>query len=638
MKWIDSDIILEDEEEEEVKGSDYYTEVLNKIWSDIPSVAPEDDEEDEEEEEEKVDLVDDETIEFDEAPEPAEEFELIDQETTEPKVEPRKAPKKVYEDPYLVTPTMATITSDQIASNLSEVQRNRIDRLSDLLSSHGVDINNYDPKEVAWRDWPQDDIREYNNLINYLKFDSHDWAKAPAQKEVDPYAMAQVSIDLWPDVAIGDTTIRQAIKDILHTGDPNAWAEAEKGTEKYATLKQLYAATIQYYRMARDKTSQLDVLHFLNEYSEHNSETGTGKPMGLTVGLWKISGTDTYMPLSFKEAERAKKLAKQKKMDQITITRKGKEIPIEPILVDPAEIKPRLSFAPRSGRRVIDDDGWKKPQKVGALNNAIVNLFSSPNFDPKNTDAKIDWEAIANLEAPLNFYVNTSHGIRGNYLLGWEDGKLLKLYRMFRSALPSTARYDDQIRALQDELENTKDEQRRRDINNQIDELQDKIDNPPSPNREEWDRNYANGKPYPTRIISPSDRLEKILGRIGNIYLYKYVGPNPDANKPFVRSPRKMEGLSNYELVGPMKEVVGTGVVGELKKIEDMVDKGHKQLEMQKKGIPEVEESGVELEPDLTEGIITTPAIIIVNGSPFKLRLGDRLIIDNIKEVNSPQK
>ena len=640
MKQLDL-ISEEIEEEEQEDESDEIQSVLDEIWDVIPASRPEDEEE--EEEPEEVDLAGD--IEYDEAPE-VEEFELTDQAPEQPEVA-EKPKKKVFEDPKAIPPTFAILSPDDIASDASPRQRERIDRLSKLLASHNIDINDYDPNNIMWREWPYDDIREYNNLINYIKFDSHDWAVAgPAQKEIDPYAMAQIRIDLWPDVAVGQTTIRQAIVDILHTGNPNAWSEAERGTDKYNTLKSLYAASREYYRTHHDKASQLDNVEFLNEYSEHNSVTPTGVVANLDIGLWKVKGTDKYIPVSFKETERAQEAARKEGRDTISIsrgidpkTKKPRQIPLErPVAM--AEIKGQLSFAPRSNRRVIDNHGWSKAQKVGALNNAIVNLFSSPKFDPymiKKNPQSIDWPTIAGLKTPLEFYNRMSAGVRGNYLLGWEDDQLLKLLRMFTGALPSTARYDDEMRALQQGLEDITNEQRKIDSEKRIEELQGLIDNPPSPNREEWDRNYVDGKSYPPRVASPSETLDSMVRNIGDLYLYKYIGPNPDLYPGLIKNPRKIEkGLENFKYVGPLRDTVALGVVGELKNIEAMVDKARGELKRGDNDIVNVDSPAEEIEGEeeleVTEGIITTPSIIIVNGGPFKLRLGDRLIIDNLKK------
>jgi hypothetical protein len=470
-------------------------------------------------------------------------------------------------------------------------------------------------------------------------------------REVDPYAMAQIRIDLWPDIAFGDTTVRQEIVNLLHTGDKNAWAEAEKGTKKYEILKQLYSASREYYRRHHDKASQLDNMEFLNEYSEYNSETPTGVQEGLMVGLWKIKGTDKYIPLSYKEAELAQKVARQEGRDEIMIargvdpkTKKERLIPIEPVITDPAEIKGRLSFAPRANRRMINNSGWSKAQQVGALNNAIVNLFSSSKFHPKMMKAHpelVDWETIAKLKAPLSFYNRQAVGIRGNYLLGWEDDKLLKLYRMFTSVLPSVSEYEDEKQVLLDELKETTDQQQKALIKDKINKLQEKIDNPPSPNREEWDRNYVNGKSYPARVASPSDQLENMTGNIGNLYLYKYIGPNPELHTALVKSPRKYEKdeLQNYKFIGPLKDIVELGVVGELKKIEDIIDKAREELKRGDKDIVNADSPAEDVENiEVTEGIVTSPATIMVNGNPFKLHFGDRLIIDNVKKTNSQQK
>lgn len=629
-------VILEDDREEielsdEDKSdneSDKEVDILDRIWAEIPESRPDDNEE----EEEEIDLV-----EYDGEEEP-EEFEF-GTEPVQEKPSPTKSPK-VYEDSATIPPVLAVLDRSDV-EGASATQQARIDRLSALLKEHGIDINDYDPRTINWGEWSTDDIREHNNLINYIKFDVSEWSKSVNLKEVDPYAMAQVRIDLWPDVAIGDTTVRQAIKDLLHNGDPNAWSEAERGTQKYESLQKLYAISREYYRRNHDKATQLDNIDFLNEYSEYNSETPTGVESSLLVGLFKIKGTDKYIPVSFTEIEKARQNARQNGAEEITITRAGadgksRQIPVEPVLTDPAEIKGRLSFAPRSGRRMLHNDNWSKPQKVGALNNAIVNLFSSPSFHPavmKKNPHLVDWETIAKLQKPLSYYNRMAAGVRGNYLLGWEDDALLKLYRMFASVLPSVSRYDDEIRSLQSELEHTKDEQRAKDIQKKIDELQDLIDNPPSPNREEWERNYVAGKSYPARVASPADQLENMSKNLGDVHLYRYVGPHPDLHREIIRSPRKIEGLQNYKYIGPMQDIIELGVVGELKKVEKMVDKAREELQRSTKDKKEEFDKS-----KVMEGTITSPVTIMVNGGPFKLHFGDRLIIDNVKKANFHQK
>lgn len=563
-------------------------------------------------------------------------------------IAPQKPRKRRAETQRSIKPLFIKLDK----SDNKPIHSDKIRRLNELLENYGVDINNYNPTSVDWSEWEDKDIKEYNTLISAIKFQSVDWSSTASLKDVDPYAMSQVDFDLWPDISVTivengkkiETTLKSALAKLLFgakidpqtnkpevdkdgniVGNVNEWANAERNTEEYENLKRIYAASREYYRNNVDKTSQLRNLDFLNQYSELNSETPLGVKSGMIVGLWRLKGTDVYVPIAMDETERLQKEARKRGQKNITITRKvvengettTKTFTLVPVLSDPAGIKARLSFAPRSGRRVYDNQGWSKAQKVGGLNNAIANLFSGSPFINNDQD-RIDWATVAELEQPIDEYIRLTRENRGNYLLGWEDYALLKLVRMFTSVLPSTKRFDDLNNDLRRRLKTATTPEEKLKIEDQINKNQEKIDRPSSPNREEWDKNFAAGVEYPARILSPSNQLEFALDNIDDVYLYINNGD-------IVESPLKNEeGFGNYKYIGPAKNIIKQGVASKIKEIKNIIDLTKKETKK------EIKKENLE-QDFVEEGFITSPATIIINGNPFKLRYGDKLIMDNAK-------
>jgi len=687
------------------------------------------------------------------------------------------------------------------------------ERLVELFKKHGIDLYDsairwdewsQDKIKEYWGNWSQDEIKEYNLLIHELEYESPDLSGVDSFEDVDPYALAQINLNLWPNIAYKGTTVRKRIEQLLHKrNDPNSWAcvtfdegRAVKDEAKYDELKQLYHITRDYYKVHKDKQSQINNVKFWNEYSEYNSVTPTGVKSGMLIGVCKIvaqtdkiaydvkvdyankdiwhaiSGNYTTVLIDELTGD-AEKIKENGKIRYVISREQPNDMKVlfklEPILTEPAELKALLSFAPRSGRRVVDNEAWTKAQKVGALNNAIVNLFSNRAFLPHNIKANpeaIDWNTVYKLKDPINYYVAQAK----QHLLSWEDEELLKFYRMFASVLPSIGRFRNQMEPVLEKLSriqkleaiaekygidnpskpewlayeleasyeqtpySVEDVHNDHDMWKRIDELdeecvkhigneeykaelvaerdrlQELVDNPMSPNKEEWDRNYVNGKESPFKIATLKE-LPKLATGVDDLYMYEYVGKYPSLRPPFMISTIKTENLENYELVSgePMKEVIDVGVVGELENIskilgqaqakmkesykeakgpllsllkrkmanfEQMFAKHNRSLsdlamsgdvnytswdeESQRKYVkltdhfggyakptggaaeeePEAEpEEKKIIKPNLAEeGFVTTPSVILVNGTPFKLRVGDRLIIDNVSADNSQQK
>jgi len=113
-----------------------------------------------------------------------------------------------------------------------------------------------------------------------------------------------------------------------------------------------------------------------------------------------------------------------------------------------------------------------------------------------------------------------------------------------------------------------------------------------SPNLEEWESNWANSVEYPLGTNMGGDELHRM-------------------------APSKKQDRT-------LLYVITTGIDN----LTDTVAQAKEKLAQSE-----------EIEPEVTsEGIVTTPSIIVINGNPFQLDFGDRLIIDNIKRNNSRQK
>jgi hypothetical protein len=98
------------------------------------------------------------------------------------------------------------------------------------------------------------------------------------------------------------------------------------------------------------------------------------------------------------------------------------------------------------------------------------------------------------------------------------------------------------------------------------------------------------------------------------------------------------EGYPDYKYVGPVPDTVDVGVVGELKNILDTIKQAKAKAKAKPKAKAKRKAKRKSRPSTRTEGIITSPATILVNGTPFKLRFGDRLIADNVKGIKSKQK
>lgn len=594
----------EDEEEEDVEEPSSATlSKMEEIWADVAKRS-----------EERGDVP---TIDTEET----EELEGESAKPTKPKIEPEYEPESVQ-------PTMVALKASDISKDLTSTQSKRIDRLMKLLSGKGINLDdfpNYDPKEIDWSNWSQDEIKAYNDLIHHIKYDSYNWSDIKRVKAVDPYAMSQIRIDLWPEIKYGDTTIRQAIKDLLHPqykegiapddsrykieqqdgeylaipiqgGDEalpikvsgneyhieiggeevplkvitrhgeNAWSDYVDKSEGYEDLINLFSRTFQYYKTNKTKSAQLNFMDWLNQYLEHNAVTYIPKAkMGGVMGLFKHKESDTYtiQPLDASREE------------------------LIPVLADPATVKARLSFGPKSQRRPIMK-GYDKESMVGGLSGAISNLFDSLNFNPRNPDPRIDWETVYKLIDPMEKFLEIANRNRERkkfYMLDWDDYDLLTLYRMFTSVLPPP-----------------------------------QGPKPASPNRTEWDKNFKTAERYPQKLGAPVVDINRAVrfGLMPDLNVYVYDGPRLSKQGETIITPDDKD-YKYYDKLGNLSMALKSkGMTKKLDQIMDIIKKSVSKIP--------------------TEGIITSPATVIVNGSPFKLRFGDRIIIDDVKEFTSNQK
>jgi hypothetical protein len=294
----------------------------------------------------------------------------------------------------------------------------------------------------------------------------------------------------------------------------------------------------------------------------------------------------------------------------------------------PIEIKAPMSYVSQNMKRQ-KEKGWSLPQMTARLQNAIANLI--PN---KVADRPPDLEALLRLKVPIEYYKQHT-----DYLPKWPPKDLLILDRLFTSALRSSRRFDDAIRDLRAKLKGATDEEDRNKIKAEIAKNEELKKNPPAPSLEDWERNfYVEIEGYPSMAVSPEAPLKfapwaKALNpsEATPIYVYEYVGPAGLTRRRIITSDRKVEDLINYKYIGTVKDVIDVGVIGELENIEREIAAAQEKAGPKTKPV-EAPKSELEVESKMIDGVVTSPMTITVNGSPFKLRLGDRLIVDNINE------
>jgi len=629
-----SQVILEDVDEEfdfddeDLDDEDLVdiSDIFKSRLGDIEKSSPESDDESD--------------LKKDDAKSDKKEFEF--EEEYEDEIDDRKSEfEKKYDVQILGTikPINKIIKYSAIKDN-KELEK-RFKNLFDKVKEYGginrrADYKNYDLSDIHWEEWLQEDIKEYNLIASELLFGFKTMISSKLY-EVDPYAMSKVSIELWPDVKHGDTTVRQRIKELLH-GRVNDWASASDDPNMYKELQKLYYLTVKYYNQTDgvgSKSIAINHLRFIKEYSENNSVTSATSNAGRDVSICRVvrkfnpknqkfenvKNKEIYRLVFLDELNKAnakKVKVKYGKTKFKIITRyvikhkiakdKNEVLEVEPILDgDAIKINPPISFAPKSNRRIVKDDASSKEHKVGALNNAISNLFSGVAFELEESKPElIDWSVVGDLKYPIEQYKEMSNKY-GSYLAAWKDENLLKLYRMFTEVLSSSSKiYDDKIRPIISEINgirkleellskygsektrninwdeiklksdwkqigisekevkedqklyaklkpylgNVYDKEYMRQLMDEKARLQTLANRPPSPNMREWEINFSRGMQYPYRISSPTQNKLPNFSSAPDLYRFKYVGPHPESRPKYTIRP----DLYKFEYVGSRPE------------------------------------------------------------------------------------
>jgi len=412
----------------------------------------------------------------------------------------------------------------------------------------------------------------------------------------------------WPRILTRNKRIWAMIPDTIRVGDKII-------AKDYKTVS------------AQDVWSSIDLRKIIADYNAmYGSKYG-------------MVNDDVESPLYGKEVKNAIMWAKN------PVQPKSEEFPLTlvsdyhgPIV---ARLKARLSFTPKAGKRQEYKDS--KMRVVGGLNNAIVNLFDSINYKKGN----INHKAVANLKVPIDFYKRVAGISEANpsgtktYLPDWDDNDLMMLERLFKSALPSAkdvynnpeaAGIERSINDLRSEL-GYQNAEAKQEIEAKINELKDKaVADFPSPNLEEWERNFAQGEAYPHKVASPSkgsDSFEKVKSHSQEPYKqYLYIDP---AGKKMLSDVKDDSyEAKGFEYVGEVGHKVSLGTSGELENIEAEINKAIQKLNPEA-AVKTESKKPVKVESLTMSGMVTTPTTIVVNNSAFNLRYGDRLIIDSVK-------
>lgn len=485
-----------------------------------------------------------------------------------------------------VEPTQPTVkpVSPLTDEDLKKANVSVLTNLSSLLSKYGEKIDN--SSSIDWSKWSDEDITEYNELVRSTKEEPERYHSIGQDFSIDPYALWKIDIDLWPE------HLRQKAIEILHNDDQE-WADIKKGTVEYGVLKELFTETIKYYKDSGNvdpEKSEEDYirdmnnyLRFLEQYFE-NSSAEIPPPYSKVMYLAKKHGVEPMIQVARTKAngdqenplyryflvpyQVLKSLAKNNDI----YAEKLSEIERVPV---PASIIERpKSFGTVGGKTPVREEPGNTLHFVAGLSNAISKLFSTIEY---KDESEIDYEVIAKLDKVIGLLQEYSED--NEYMPGWEDSKLLTIYRLFSNILPKdTNKY---------------------------------------PNWIQFEQDFNRAATYINKIVAPNTAMDimnkvqqttKPYSLVDHLYVYKEIDGDKMAAGYNERPP------AGYENVGKLGDKI------KINQVDKLAD--YRKITQEAKELASV-----------SEGIVTTPTTIVVNGSPFKLRFGDRVIIDSVKEV-----